>query len=424
MNEKPEHARENDPLAGRELPPGFRDVGDVLRSWSDAPAPDLADRVLSAVRPRPWRQPLAIAAGLLLLLGATWFIPARRVGPVQLATAPEPDAAQEWMAAPPAPEPAPPSAATEVPPPVAKQHPLDHATAWLLQAQDRDGGWSMGHAGAAANYTVGLSALALLALQSDHPPAAAEEAEARQRGLDFLVAQQDHQTGLFGPDITGSLYNHTLACLALLAAQNEASAPAHVASLQAGVDLLIRHQRPEGGWNYLRARTSPANSSLTTWALLVLMEADARGVAQHPEEIARGLAWLQTTVDDQGRAGYRRPGDHPYGSETLTAAAALCLSSRANLPPAMRDLMLANVRRDARGAAPSLDYYRTYFQATALREAGLADTPEMNQLTTRLEQAQDRTSEQAGSWISDDPWARTGGRVYSTALAMLVLRDR
>lgn len=423
MNEKPEPSQEPRPSSGRELAPEFRAVGDVLRSWPDAPAPDLADRVLVAVRPRPWRQPLAIAAGLLLLLGAMWFIPARQAGPVQLAAVAEPDAAREWMAAPPAPDPAPASAATEVAPPVVKQHPLDHATTWLLQAQDRDGGWSMGRAGAAANYNVGLSALALLALQSDRT-ASAEEVEARQRGRSFLIAQQDQQTGLFGPDITGSLYNHTLACLALLAAQDEAAAPTVVASLQAGIDLLLRHQRPEGGWNYLRARSSPANSSLTTWALLVLMEADARGVAQHPEEIARGLAWLQTTVDEQGRAGYRRPGDHPYGSETLTAAAALCLSSRANLPPAMRDLMLANVRKDARGEAPALDYYRAYFQATAMREAGLADAPELHQLASRLEQAQDRTSEQAGSWSSEDPWARTGGRVYSTALAMLVLRDR
>ena len=95
-----------------------------------------------------------------------------------------------------------------------------------------------------------------------------------------------------------------------------------------------------------------------------------------------------------------------------------------DLPPALRELMLANVRSDARGATPSLDYYRAYFQATALREAGMENAPEMDQLVSRMEEAQDRTSEQAGSWFSEDPWARTGGRVYSTALAMLVLRDR
>lgn len=402
----------------------FREVGDVLRTWPDPPAPDLADRVLAAVHPTPWRAPLAIAAGLLLLLGATLLLSTQRKTEVsQLVSVPEPDAAAEWMAAPPAPEPDSPPFAAETTS-TKEHHPLEKATTWLVKTQDRDGGWSMGHTGAAGNYTVGLTALALLALQPDGQPAHAEQTQSVQRGLDFLVTQQDPDSGLFGPDITGSLYNHTLACLALLAAHAEGTGPTYAKSLQAGVALLIRQQRPEGGWNYLRARATPSNSSLTTWALLVLLEADARGVAAHPEEIARGLAWLQTTVDDQGRAGYRRPGDHPHGSETLTAAAALCLSSRTELPPALRDLMLANVRSDARDSTEILDYYRTYFQATALREAGLADDPELAHLTSRMEQAQDRTSEQAGSWAADDPWARTGGRVYSTALAMLVLRDR
>lgn len=405
----------------------LREVSDVLRTWPDAPAPDLADRVLAAVHPAPWRTPLAIAAGLLLLLGATLLRPTHRTTALPpLASVLEPDAAAEWMAAPPAPEPDTLPRALETTPasPAPAQHPLDKATAWLIKTQDRDGGWSMGQTGAAANYTVGLSALALLALRPDGPPAHADQAESLQRGLDFLVAQQDSQTGLFGPDITGSLYNHTLACLALLAAHAEGTDLSYAKSLHAGVALLIRHQRPEGGWNYLRARVTPSNSSLTSWALLVLLEADARGVAEHPEAIARGLAWLQSTVDEQGRAGYRHPGDHPHGSETLTAAAALCLSSRTELPSALRDLMLANVRDDARDSTENLDYYRTYFQATALREAGLADAPEISQLVSRMEQAQDRTSNHAGSWSSDDPWARTGGRVYSTALAMLVLRDR
>lgn len=422
MNINPERAG-SPQTEHAELPSEFRAVGEVLRSWPDAQSPNLADRVLASVRPTPWRQPLAIAAGLTLLLGAAWFIPARKTDQTPLTGTTGSDAAQEWMAAPPAPEPAPRLArTTEIH--QAEQHPLERAATWLLQVQDHDGGWSMGQTGAAANYTVGLSALALLALRSDDQPAAANHADALQRGLDFLLTQQDPDTGLFGPDITGSLYNHTLACLALLAGQTETSAPEYAASLRAGVDFLVRHQRPEGGWNYLRARASPPNSSLTAWALLVLMEAEAVGVTEHAEEIMRGLTWLQATVDDHGRAGYRRPGDHPYGSETLTAAAALCLSSWDDLPPALRDLMLANVRSDARGTSPSLDYYRTFFQTTALREAGLADTPELAQLASRLEQAQDRTSEHAGSWSSDDPWARTGGRVYSTALAMLILRDR
>lgn len=408
------------PEAGSE----FDLVRERLKSWPDAPSPHLADRVLIAIRPAPWRQPLAIAAGVLALLSLTWFAAFRSAHAPAPAAVAELDAAREWMASPPAPEPVPDKIEHTPAPPVAPAavSPQEQGMAWLIQVQDEDGGWAMGRVGAAANYTTGLTSLALLALGSC--PESAARAEAVRRGLDYLLAQQDPATGLFGPDITGSLYNHTLACLALLDTHAASTPPAQRASLRAALDLLLRHQRPEGGWNYLRARASPPNSSLTAWSLLVLMEAEARGLSSHAEEIARGLDWLETTLDANGRAGYRRPGDHPHGSETLTAAAALCLSSRVDLPPALRELMLANVRSDARAAQSNLDYYRAYFQTEALREAGLTDAPEIARLTTRLEEAQDRTSEQAGSWSAEDPWARTGGRVYSTALAMLVLNER
>ena len=395
----------------------FRDVTDLLRRWPDAPAPDLAERVLQAVRPPAWRAPLALAASLAVLLGATWLPP--RNGPDQpvAMTIPEPDAAQEWMEA------APTVSATLEPisrEPTATpiRRPLAQATYWLMAAQDADGGWSMGRIGAAANYNVGLSALALLALMTADEKAPAQD-DATARGLGFLLAQQDGPSGLFGPAITGSLYNHTLACLALL--EGRTPGDGREEGLKRGLALLVRHQRAEGGWSYLRARSSPPNSSLTSWALLALMEAESRGVADYAAEIERGFAWLQATVDQEGRAGYRRPGDHPHGSETLTAAVALCLAERSDLPRPRIDRMLAHVLRDAGGDTRTLDFYRTFFQATVMREAGLEAAPELSHLLARLEAAQDRTSEQAGSWAAEDPWSRTGGRVYSTALAMLAL---
>lgn len=273
----------------------------------------------------------------------------------------------------------------------------------------------MGRRGAAANYTVGLSALALLALASPSPSASPEASEALARGLAYLKSQQDTTSGLFGPDITGSLYNHTLACLALLELDPDRSP-----ELEKGLQLLAQTQHEDGGWSYLRARQAPPNSSLTAWALLVLLEAEARGIPGLGDVLQRGLTWIQATVDAQGRAGYRRPGDHPHGSETLTAAVALCLATRDHVPVALRQAMLDRVLADAGMEPSTLDFYRTYFQTAALHEAGLGQSPALAQLKARLAAAQ----EEAGSWASDDPWARTGGRVYSTALAMLTLQGK
>ncbi len=453
-----------------------------LRAIPEHPAPDMAESVVNAtIRARPAHtHAMALAASVAILLGGVWWMLQKEppvADRIALAT-PEPEAAIEMTAYAsaiyypslencdgrdgigpaaglcrpgyePNPRTAPkrmrslPLAGNESPvhpiaslppviiegaptespaPPAAPATPapsaMDQAVAWLLEAQDPDGGWAMGRTGAGANYTVGLSALALLALISQAPEQETEQRhEAIQRGLSFLLAQQDAD-GLFGPDITGSLYNHTLACLTLLEGHTE---PAD--GLHAGLALLIRHQRAEGGWSYLRARSSKPNSGLTTWALLALMQAEQVGVVDFTNEIARGVAWLETTLDEEGRVGYRRPGDHPHGSETLTAAAALCLGGRSGTPHLRLDQMLKQVLNDTGDAPETLDFYRTFFQATALREAGFGESPEMKQLLARLQAAQSREGEEIGSWASADPWAKSGGRVYSTALAVLALRE-
>lgn len=273
----------------------------------------------------------------------------------------------------------------------------------------------MGRTGAAANYVVGTSALALLALISDPT----DSSDAITRGLEFLALQQDAQ-GLFGPAITGSLYNHALACLALIRARDVvATTPRAHAALQKGLELLVRSQRPEGGWTYLRSRGSP-NSSLTVWAVQALMEATERGIADYAVEVERGLVWLEQTVDAEGRAGYRRGGDHPHGSETLTAAAALCFIERGTDTDPRLARMLENIRRDVGNASTSIDLYRAFFQAAALR-ADPAPDDELPLLTARLRAAQEMDGEEAGSWPPLDRWSTAGGRVYSTALALLAL---
>lgn len=398
---------------GEPIPPEFQDLERTLHAWRDVPAPDLAGRVLAATRLPAWRTPAAIAAGLLLLVGATWWtLQAHRSPSGQASLFPvEPEAAREWIAA----EPAPTPVVASVSPAPSATDPLIQAREWLVQVQDEQGGWTMGRSGAAANYTVGLSALALLAVSSPSPSASPEVSGTLDRGLVYLKSQQDPASGLFGPDITGSLYNHTLACLALLELE-----PARSPELEKGLHLLAQTQHKDGGWSYLRARQAPPNSSLTVWALLVLLEAEARGIPGYSGVVQRGLAWIQATVDTEGRAGYRRPGDHPHGSETLTAAVALCLATRDHVPVALRQAMLDRVLADAGMEPATMDFYRTYFQAAALREAGLGQSPALAELKARLASAQ----EEAGSWASDDPWARTGGRVYSTALAMLTLQGK
>lgn len=393
--------------------PEFAEVLRVLRASRDTPPPNLAPRVMARIRARR-RMPLAIAAALLALLGASVVL---------LHNRPAPELSEESASDPfHAPEITTIEVALTLTPPVEQTDAhLRRARGWLVRHQDLDGGWTMGRTGASANYVVGTSALALLALISDTSDQS-DAIDSIKRGLDFLARQQDAQ-GLFGPAITGSLYNHALACLALIRARDAVTpTPRADSALHRGLELLVHSQRPEGGWTYLRSRGAP-NSSLTVWAIQVLMEATDRGIADFAVEVERGLVWLEQTVDENGRAGYRRGGDHPYGSETLTAAAALCFLERGSGRDPRLARMIENIRRDVGNAAPSLDLYRAFFQAAALRADPEPDE-ELPLLAARLRAAQDLDGEDAGSWPPLDRWSAAGGRVYSTALALLALSGR
>ena len=404
--------------ACRRLAADFQQVAAALHSVPSAPAPDLADAVLArTIEARPHRRwlPLAAAAALALLAGGLRWRGAGHASPAVAGV--EPEAAAEIRV-----EPAARVAQGGATPRPAGDDMLGRAVAWLASAQSPQGSWAAATWGAQSNYTVGVSALATLALLSEPPGTGAPAAQAAvQRVVPYLLSQQ-RADGLFGPAVTGSLYNHALATLALLEAEAAGGVVVPADRRQAALDLLARAQHAEGGWTYLRAPTGRANSSLTVWALLALTRAEELDRRAPDGAVARGLAWLERTIDDEGRAGYRAAGDHPRGPDSLTAAAAVCLLGQPAPDRSRLGRMLAQVRDDVARADGAPDFYRTFFQATALRSAGLGDSTELAQLEEQLALLQERTGGAAGSWAATDQWARAGGRVYATALAVLALR--
>lgn len=400
----------NNAVQPEDLSGQFPEVLKVLREAPCPPAPDLAPRVLRRIRRRrqAWFA-ASVCAPLAFVAGFFAILKVQRLS-IAIGSASDGIEAIEWRHPPPRGVPAEPTHESRI------EH-LSRARDWLLRHQDPDGGWSMGRSGAHAKYTVGTSSLALLALLTDE--LRADTHDAVRRAIGFLLSQQ-REDGLFGPEITGSAYNHSLACFALLRARERLGASAEIdGAIRRGIDLIARQQRPEGGWAYFRATRGAPNSSVTVWALQILMEATASGLGDYGSAIDNGFAWLETTINEQGRAGYRRPGDFPNGPETLTAAVALCLLERDAANSRLAQ-MLEHVRRDVLDAAPPFDLYRAFFQASALRSEPRSD-PELPALLARIESAQELEGDEAGSWPPLDRWSMAGGRVYSTALAVLTL---
>jgi anti-sigma factor RsiW len=321
----------------------------------------------------------------------------------------------------------PPSAIISEPSTIASA-PADRAAAvaqalgWLERTQEADGHWDTARWGAQRVYSVGLTSLALLALSADGRAATEQQRAVLARGLDWLAAQQEAH-GRLGPEGSATMYNHSMATLALLEGTALETNGAHRAACRRALAFITAAQRPSGGWGYSRGPVENVNTSITVWQLQALLRAEALGFAEVGPQVARGLAWLGERVSAEGRVGYRRADDFPNGAETLTAAGALCLLRSAG---GAHDPRIAKMLALVRGTAAlpaTPDYYRCYFVSAALAAAGGGADPALEQMLGAVLARQTRDGVEAGSWTPGDRWGRAGGRIYATAMAVLALQS-
>ena len=291
------------------------------------------------------------------------------------------------------------------------------AVAWLCSAQEADGHWDAAKWGAQKNYTPGITALAVLALlKQDANALSGPYADTIRRALDYLLIQQNAE-GRIGALNSGTPYNQGIATLALLEAcgrrQNERWEEASTRSL----NYIRSTQQPSGGWGYPRGPADSGNTSITVWQLQALLKANAMGRDDVRPSLEKGMAWLNGVVDTDGRVGYARASDFPYGHETLTAAGALCFLSDKGTAPSPHLPRILQALRDAAHRQSGVDYYRLYFMTQALAAAGGIDTD----LAAKLRESLVLCQADAGSFETQDRWSSAGGRVYATAMAVLAL---
>lgn len=301
---------------------------------------------------------------------------------------------------------------------------------WLASAQEADGSWDPGKWGGRSRYRTALTGLALLAfINADGTPAEARYREAVERAAAYLVSRQS-KSGRFGPFFSGAPYNHGIATVALLETYARTRDAKLRAPLGRAVHFIKARQDERGGWGYLAPEVR-TNTSITTWQLHALLLANSLGWSDANRSAEKGLSWMEGVVGPDGLAGYTRSGDFPYGSKTLTAMTAFCLSvgtrkqrERVEAHPKLVNALL----RLASQPTDDVDYYQWYFLTHALRAAqGTRPVDEgrigrmAGELRAALIERQLKHGPNSGSWEPSDRWGRAGGRVYATAMAALSL---
>ncbi|MCA8975373.1 MAG: hypothetical protein KDC98_11680, partial [Planctomycetes bacterium] len=204
---------------------------------------------------------------------------------------------------------------------------------------------------------------------------------------------------------------------------------------------LESHRNPGKAWRY-QPRDKDNDLSLTTWCVMACMAGVHAGLEVRSETVSEALAWAEgVTTISSGHCGYtgrgqtsaRMAGDFqarfpPEATAALTAAgmnmrALAGLSHGGALDKAAAELVL---QKPPTFASKAVEAYYWFHGSEAM--AALPDRAASRRWFAALDPvllgAQRDKGSERGSWDPSGPWGTCGGRVYSTAMAVLALSSR
>ena len=273
------------------------------------------------------------------------------------------------------------------------------------------------------------------------------------QGLAFLRTSQDSE-GCFGAKFTGHyIYNHAIATLAMAEAYGMTGSPVYRESAQKALDFVAIARNPYFAWRY-GVKPGDNDTSVTTWMMLALHRARLANTADlaagRPpsftidEDAFEGAkAWVEKMTDpDFGRVGYQTRGTGPARptdvvdkfpaekSESMTAAGILIREILGEDPK--KSSMIAKGAALCEKTPPawspsdgSVDLYYWHYGMLALPAVGgRVWSTWQAALRVSVVDTQRRDTDfcmYKGSWDNVDPWGRDGGRIYSTAMALLCI---
>jgi hypothetical protein len=243
--------------------------------------------------------------------------------------------------------------------------------------------------------------------------------ETVKKGLDFLCeALQEAPQGQTLAD-QGNMYSHGLASIVL----SEAFAMTRDEDLkepaQQSLDYIMYAQDPNGGgWRY--AARQRGDTSMLGWQIMALTSGRMAYLSVDASVFEKAMYFLDSVQMGQGAFyGYTDPEERP----ATTAIGLLC---RMYLGwPRRQPALKLGVKKIAEWGPSPVDMYYSYyatqlmFQHTGARGRtwGRWNKP----MRDGLVNSQSQQGHEKGSWYMPDPHASSGGRLYCTSLATLIL---
>jgi len=378
-------------------------IRDLLRMDADLPIRDLTDDIMARLPADAWAAPtpprglrihwqglLRVAAALAFLLGAAYLLH-RQNGPGKAISDPTGLALQAGQD-------------------------------WLIEHQTPTGGWDAATLDGRPVYAEALNGLAIMAIIRTDTTHGAGTKALLSRAADFLFARQSAD-GRISRDAGAAMYNHGIATLALLEIDRLAGDTRLGAPIDKALAYICRHQSPAGGWGYRDIPDSPPNTSITAWQVKALLQARAQGRDVPVAVLRKALNWMAGTVGPQGHFGYEGPQPQADNPAVLTLMGAHCILAARDADLMTDPQLETSVKTVVRQLAqqPPTDYHQAYFIASVIEQVG-TPVPDTQSLRQTLLARQIHAGSEAGCWqTAGDRWSPTGGKLYTTAMAMLAL---
>ncbi|MFO7908406.1 MAG: prenyltransferase/squalene oxidase repeat-containing protein [Planctomycetota bacterium] len=302
---------------------------------------------------------------------------------------------------------------------------VQQGLAWLAAHQWQDGGWRFdlsdgpcggrcGHSGTVATST-GATGLALLPfLGAGHTHQSGEYRDVVRNGLEYLTSRIVQTPR--GADLQeGTMYAQGIATIALCEAHAMTQDVTLGESAQQAIDFICSAQHSEGGWRYYPGQ--PGDTTVFGWQMMALKSAALGGLDVPARSVTRGEEFLDTVQLDNGvYYGYVRPDKDP-GPTAIGLLIRMYTGWDRNDPRLIEGVdYLA-----ALGPSPH-DVYFDYYAAQVLHHYGGSHWLKWNEsMREHLLETQATKGHERGSWFFTDEHGSKGGRLYTTAMCVMIL---
>jgi hypothetical protein len=303
---------------------------------------------------------------------------------------------------------------------------VERGLRWLAAHQEYDGAWRFDHRGGpcrgmcrdhgSAATTTGATAVALLAfLGAGYTHEGGEYERVVRDGIYYLKGRMlDTPRG--GDLQEGTMYAQGLATIALAEAYAMTGDKDLGLVAQSALDFVLYAQdRSGGGWRYSPGQ--PGDLTVTGWQFMAVKSGEMAYLIVPAQSVIDANRFLdQVQSRDGALYGYQTPGD----GQATTAIGLLCRMyggwqrDRPALKAGVAQLLKWGPSRD--------DIYYNYYATQVLRHFG-GDEWERWNMAHRdpLIAMQATQGHESGSWYLPGVHCQPGGRLLSTALAVMTL---